>query len=1120
MSHRSASPLSPLAPRGAGLSALLLTALLAGALLLVPAVPASAAAKGKAAAKGAAEEAKKEETWDVNKPPGPSHQVAIDTTEGTWMSVDVSPDGSTVVFDLLGDLYTVPMTGGEAHALTQGMAWDMQPRYSPDGRHIAYTSDAGGGDNVWVMNADGSNPQQVTKESFRLLNSPVWAPDGEFIAARKHFTSTRSLGAGEIWLYHRSGGDGLQMTARPNDQKDLGEPAFSPDGRYLYYSQDVTPGSIFQYNKDSNDEIYAIQRLDRRTGEVIRLTGGPGGAIRPTPSPDGRYLAFVRRVRFQSTLFLRDLTSGLETPIYSHLDRDMQEAWAIHGVYPAMAWTPDSTAMVFWAGGKLHRLAIAGREVTEIPFHVKDQRQVIEALRFPVDVAPEHFPTRMLRWVRVAPAGDKVVYQALGHLYVRDLPEGTPRRLTSQNDHFELYPSFSRDGRWVVYTTWNDEQLGSVRIVSADGGEGRVLTEQPGHYVEPALSPDGQTVVFRKIAGGYVRTATWSQDPGIYRIPAAGGAMERITPDGAAPHFGADSSRVFLLRSASGDKRELISIDLDNREVRSHLISDWATEFRVSPDERWVAFVESFNAYVAPFTRTGKTIEIGPKTQALPLRRVSRDAGEYLQWAGDSHSLYWALGPELFQLGLTQMFSFLDGAPEKLPEPAAHGRNIGFEVTSDVPTGTVALVGGRVITMTGSDGGVIEDGTVVVSGNRIVAVGPRDQVAVPADAFVVDAAGRTVMPGIIDAHWHGAQGSDEIIPQSNWVNYASLAFGVTTLHDPSNDTSTIFAAAEMARAGLITAPRIFSTGTILYGANSPIKAPIDSLDDARTHLRRMQAVGAITVKSYNQPRREQRQQVLTAARELGIMVVPEGGSLLEHNLTMVVDGHTSVEHNVPVANIYEDVLQLWGGTKVSYTPTLVVAYGGLSGEYYWYQHTNVWENERLLTFVPRDIIDPRSRRRLMAPEEEYNHFAAARAAKQLSDRGVLVQVGAHGQREGLAAHWEMWMMVQGGMTPLEALRAATLTPARHLGMDHDLGTLEQGKLADVLVLDANPLEDIRNSETVSYVMANGRLYDAHTMDQIGNHPQPRGHFYFEVEGLNTVCADAGCEGPASATCRH
>jgi imidazolonepropionase-like amidohydrolase/Tol biopolymer transport system component len=1042
------------------------------------------------------DEKKDEKKWDVNQPPGPSREVTIEVDEGTWMSVDVSPDGREIVFDLLGDLYVIPIEGGEAKALTDDVAWQMQPRYSPDGRRIAFTSDQGGGDNVWVMERDGSNPRAVTKEAFRLLNSPAWTPDGEFLVARKHFTAQRSLGAGEVWLYHQSGGAGLQMTKKANDQKDTGEPVFSPDGRYLYYSQDVTPGPIFEYNKDPNAQIYAIQRLDRQTGETEVFAGGPGGAVRPTPSPDGKLLAFVRRVRGKSVLHLQDVRSGQEWPIHDGLDRDMQETWAIHGVYPTMAWTPDSRSIVFWAGGKIHRIDVASRQVSEILFRVKAVKKVQEAVRFPVEVAPESFDTKMLRWAQVSPQGDKVVYQALGHLYVKKLPDGAPRRLTRQNEHVELFPSFSRDGRWIVYTTWDEQELGSVRVASAEGGDGRVVVGAPGHYVQPTFTPDGRQILYNKVEGGFLRTPAWSRETGVYRVPAAGGEPALVAKQGFDAHFGAASDRVFLFRFADG-KRQLVSIGLDGREERVHLSSENATDYQVSPDGRWVAFVDHFQAYVLPFVTTGQTVDVGPKSDALPLRRVTKDAGAYVHWSGDSTKLHWSLGPELLTLPLNQAFTFLDGAPEELPEAPAEGVRIGFTAQSDRPTGTVALVGGRVITMNGEE--VLEDGTVVVEGNRIRAVGPRAEVQVPAGAHVIDAQGKTLIPGLVDVHWHGGFGQSGIVPEHNWMTYASLAFGVTTLHDPSNDTETVFSAAELARAGLITSPRIFSTGTILYGAKTPFTAEIDSVEDALSHLKRLKAVGAISVKSYNQPRRDQRQQVLAAARDVGIMVVPEGGSLLQHNLTMVVDGHTGIEHSIPVARIYDDVRQLWGATGVGYTPTLVVGYGGIWGENYWYAKTNVWENERLLTFVPREVVDERSRRPFIAPDDEYNHFQNARVAAELQDAGVPVQLGAHGQREGLAAHWELWMFVQGGMTPHEALRAATLDGARYLGLDADIGSIEPGKLADLVVLGANPLDDIRTSEQIDLVVLNGRVYDGKTLDQLGNHPSKRPPFYWQVE---------------------
>ena len=1034
--------------------------------------------------------------WDVQNPPGPSRDIPIDVTRGTWMSLDVSPDGQTLVFDMLGDIYVMPVGGGEARALASGVAWDMQPKWSPDGRHIAFTSDRAGGDNIWIMDADGSNPTQVSKETFRLLNQPEWSPDGQFIVARKHFTSSRSLGAGELWMYHRSGGGGVQMTERRTQQKDTGEPAFSPDGRYLYFSDDATPGTTFEYSKDPNTQIYIIRRLDRETGEIDPYVTGPGGSIRPTPSPDGKSLAFIRRVRYQSTLYVMDLESGRETPVFSGLDRDLQETWAVHGVYPAISWTPDNRSIVFWADGRIQRVEVASQTVTDIPFHVADTRRVQDTVRFPVEVAPETFNVRMIRWARPSPDGTRVVFEALGNLWIRDLPTGTARRLTRQSDHFELYPNWSRDGRSIVYTTWDDEEFGSIRVIPASGGAGRTVTGRPGHYIEPTFSPDGRTIVYRTVSDGFLTTALWSRDPGVYRIPTAGGEPVFMTDDGTTPQFGAANDRVFLSHR-DGDKQTLISVDLDGDDERTHLTSEWASEFAVSPDGNWIGWTERFNAYVAPFVAAGRPITVSAEGKSLPQAQVTRDAGEWLSWSGDSRRLQWSLGPQLFTRDLNQAFTFVDGAPEELPKPDETGINLGFTARTDRPEGRMALTGARLITMNGAE--VIENGVVILDGNRIEAIGAAATTPVPAGVPVMDMSGKTIMPGLIDAHWHGAMGSDEIVPEQSWVNYASLAFGVTTIHNPSADTSTIFAHSELARTGRVVAPRIFSTGTILYGASTAFTAQVEDLDDAMSTLRRMQAAGAWSVKSYNQPRRDQRQQIIEAARQLNMMVVPEGGSLFQHNMSMIVDGHTTIEHSIPLANLYDDVHQLWRQTGVAYNPTLVVAYGGSYGENYWYQESEVWNDPILTQFVPRRILDARARRPVTLPANEWNHISIAREANRLSQQGVSVSIGAHGQREGLAAHWELWSLAQGGMSPLEAIRAGTLNGARSLGLDRDLGSLEVGKLADMVVLNENPLTNIRNTTSIAYTVANGRVYDT-GMNEVAPRQRARAPFWFAETG--------------------
>jgi imidazolonepropionase-like amidohydrolase/Tol biopolymer transport system component len=1055
---------------------------------LTPLYTAIALSLGFSSAIHAEDEAPK---WQVNAPEhAPLEKVSINVNEGTWMNVSVSPNGKQIVFDLLGDIYQMPIAGGEATPLAKGIAWQMQPMYSPDGKYIAFTSDEDGGDNIWIMNADGTNPHPVTTETFRLLNSPAWSPDSQYLVARKHFTAGRSLGAGEVWMYHVAGGEGVKLTERPNDEKDLGEPAYSPDGRYIYFSQDATPGKTFHYSKDSVKGIYKIKRYDTQTGDIEVLLEGTGGAIRPTPSPDGKKLAYIKRDGFQSSLYLLDLKSGASTKLYDNLDRDMQETWAIHGVYPTIAWTQDNEELIFWAKGKINRLDIASKSVADIPFTVTTALDIQPSVRFKQNLDQDKFDVKMLRMAQVSPDGEKVVFEALGKLWIRDIKNDEHQRLTRLNsDVNELFPQWSRDGKNIVFTTWNDQDQGTVSLISARGGKAKVLTTEPGKYVEPTFSPKGDVIVYRKASGGHVTPRTWSQEPGLYSVDTSAKKHKKLSAKGYQPQFGADSDRVFFMEQ--GETPQLSSINMDGFEKRTHYTSEHATEFRVSPNGEHLAFSERFRVYVTPFAKHGETIAIGPKASNLPVTQLSARAGESISWNSNNTELYWTLGPELYQAKVDTKYQ----SKEKDAKPTPTINSIGFKQEMDVPRGTLAFVGGKVITM--EDDRVIENGVVIVKDNKIISVGDSTT-KIPSGAQIIDIKGKSIMPGLFDAHAHGGQADDEIIPQQNWALYSGLSLGVTSIHDPSNDTTEIFAVSEQQKAGMIVGPRIFSTGTILYGANAPgYTSHVDSLDDAKFHLERLKKVGAFSVKSYNQPRRNQRQQVIAAARELEMMVVPEGGSLLQHNLSMVVDGHTTVEHSLPVAAIYNDIKQLWSQTKVSYTPTLVVAYGGISGENYWYDKTDVWAHPRLSMYVPADILQARSMRRPTAPDSHYNHFNVAKVANEMNDLGIKTNIGAHGQREGLAAHWEMWMFAQGGMSNQDVLKTATINPAITFGMDHQLGSIKPGKLADLIVIDGNPLKDIRVTDKVVYTMANGKLFNAETMNELNGDKKKRKPFFFE-----------------------
>ncbi|HEY0356121.1 MAG TPA: amidohydrolase, partial [Flavisolibacter sp.] len=720
--------------------------------------------------------------WNVNDPGLPVKEVSFTTSEGTWMNVDVSPDGKTIVFDLLGDIYSMPVNGGKAQPLRTGLAFEVQPRYSADGTKILFTSDAGGGDNIWVMDHNGSNARQITKENFRLLNNAAWTPDGQYIVARKHFTSTRSAGAGEIWMYHISGGNGLQLTTRKNDQQDVNEPVVSPDGRYVYFSEDMYPGGFFQYNKDPNNQIFVIRRLDREKGTIENVTGGPGGAVRPQLSNDGKTLAFIKRVRTKTVLFLRNLDTGEEWPVFEDLSKDQQEAWTIFGSFTGFDWSPDDKHIIIWSNGKINKVDISkANSAVEIPFTVEVKQKIADAVRFRQDINPDNFNVNVIRHATTSPDGKWIVFNALGYLYKKELPNGTPGRLTKGND-FEFEPSFSPDGKTLVFTTWNDTEAGALYTLDTRSGKTTRITKTKGIYRTPSFSPDGKQIVFRKENSSDVLGPAYSSKPGIYIIPANGGEDAFVTNRGDLPRFNTNGDRIYY-QVGGGMNRQYASSKLDGSDERAHLKSTYGSQFTVSPKEDWVAFVDLHNVYIASFPFTGKTIDLGSNTADFPVKKVSRDAGINLHWSGDGRKLHYTLGDQYYTISLEDRFEFISGKPDSSFVMPEKGIAIGLKAESDKPKGVIAFTNARIITMKGNE--VIENGTLVVDGNIIKAIGKTGEVAIPQGAKLVDASGKTIMPGFIDAHAHGNHFRSGITPQKHWPYYANLAYGVTTMHDPA-----------------------------------------------------------------------------------------------------------------------------------------------------------------------------------------------------------------------------------------------------------------------------------------------------------------------------------------------
>ena len=1142
--------------------------------------------------------------WDVNGPLGPERgTLRLTVDEGTWMNIDVHPDGGSLIFDLLGDLYVIPMAGGEATRLTSGAAHDFQPRFSPDGSQVLFTSDRGGIFSVWVADYDGE-----TLSEFRTLNEGSaqtwgganWTQDGDWILARKRVTDVSSIGVAELWMLHKDGGNGVQLVA-PKAEVDSFHP--SADGRYIYYGA----AGPFSYGRSPYGQIWSINRYDRVTGEQRPVSGGNGSSASPVLSPDGGTIAFVRRVGADSTLWLHDLSDGSERQLWDGLDRDQIEAFGTHHVYPNYDWTPDGAGIVIWAGGKIMHVAVDGSDVSEIPFSAGIDVPYHEPLRSKRNPAPDTLTAKLIRWPVISPDGETMVFNALGHLYWMALPDGTPERVTD-GDAFEFSPVFSPDGNELVFTSWSDDDGGALHELGwRRGPRGGIdtLYSSGTQLVNPAFSANGDQMLVVAGSGASLRGEDLGSeqrhdilliDDGNAELITSTvnrGSQRRVT----RPSFSADSERIWYFEDEGGGGERgsrtppntaVVSVKLDGTDKRTHMKFRYAQEAVVSPDGSLVAFSELHNAYVAALPKTGAAVDFNPDSPAVAFQQLTNDGGEWVTWSADGEYLSWgfadtvhriptgdiemtgkptpadagdagilvipvtidssgrythegaAVDLETLKERLATSWSSAaqvridatvdDDAPinawreletwageakvgVKAIAPAADedkgegdeeeadeasGRDtysIVLEVPRAKPAGTVAFTNARIITMDGDE--VINDGTIVVTENKIAAVGPAGSIDVPADARVYDVSGKTIMPGIIDVHAHMGYGILDVNPQKEWRYFANLAYGVTTTHDPSASTHTVFGQSEMIEAGVMTGPRVFSTGFILYGALNSDMAVINNYADALSHVRRLKSLGAFSVKSYMQPKREQRQWVIRAAAAEDMLVFPEGGGDFPANVGMVIDGHSGIEHSLSIGQIYDDVVQLFATTRAGYTATLLVAYGGQVAENYFYQHDDVWKNEKLQSFYPPRSIDARARRRSMSDDDDFNHMLVAEGLRKISDAGGLVTLGAHGQLQGLGAHWELWAIASGGMNNHDALRAATINGAEYLGMEAHLGSVEAGKLADLIVLDANPLDDIRNTESVDMTVINGVVYDADSMDQVWPAQRERGRFHFQ-----------------------
>jgi len=1056
--------------------------------------------------------------------------IEFETGEGTWLSLDVSPDGRTIVFELMGDLYTMPIGGGHATAITHGPAFDSQPRFSPDGTRVVFLSDRDGGENVWTIEPDGTGARQVSKGDNALYASPEWTPDGNYVVVSR---TNAPLGSSyALWLFHKDGGPGLSLTKDDKGKGALGSgrgtninslgAAFGRDGRYIWYSR---KRGGFGYNIDLTQ--WQLTIFDRETGTLFPQTDIYGSAMRPVLSPDGHWLVYGVRHDAQTGLRIRDLTNGDERWLKYPVQRDDQESRFTRDLMPGSSFTPDSKALLTTWGGRIWRVDVASGNAAEVPFTAQVKLELGPLVKFDTPIDTGDIELRQVRDAALSPDGKRLVLSALDRLYVMDYPGGSPRRLTSDTVH-EQHPAWSPDGKSVAYITWGNRG-GAIEVVAADGkGPPRKLTPEPAFYQYPAWSPDGSRIV--ALRGPRDARISESVGPGyeLIWLPAKGGAPIRVAPvnPGGRPHFSNDPNRIYLYDPADG----LVSMRFDGTDRIAHIKvtgftvnapgaePNAADEILIAPDSQRVLALVNNYIYLIDLPKTGQrplTINIADPSAALfPARRLTRVGGDFIGWTADGTSVTWSLGRSFFRYRLAAADSLIKvkasadsartdsvktlGAKadstfkarvdslNKRPAYDPDRLNIAIRVPRDVPHASVVLTGARVISMKGDE--VIENGDIVVTDNRIACVAAAGGCPAPAGAKTIDLTGKTVIPGFVDIHAHPWPAWGVHQPQV-WKYLANLAWGVTTTRDPQTSTTDVLTYADEVESGDLIGPRIYHTGPGVFGPY--IEEPFTSLEEVQNALKRYsEFYRTNTIKQYMAGNRKQRQWVIMAAKDQHLMPTTEGGLDFKMNLTIAMDGYPGHEHALPLMPLFGDVVQLYAKSGITYTPTLLVSYGGPFSENFFYEKYDIHDMPKVRRFFPHSEIDARAERRPWFRENQYVFSRIAEGAKKIVEAGGRVGLGGHGQMDGLGDHWELWAMASGGMKPHDVLRVGTIFGAQAIGFEKDLGSIEPGKLADLIVLDANPLEEIHNTNTIHYVMKNGRLYDGETLDEVYPRARP------------------------------
>lgn len=959
---------------------------------------------------------------------GDQRTISFRTREATHSHVDVHPNGREIAYDLLGDIYRVGANGGTGVSVTHGTSWDWMPRYSPDGKWIAFMSDRGGSYNLWLVQRNASNLVQITERWDGEIGPPVWEEGGALLV---------------------------------------------PSKAVLNHAKDSPKSGVHQ-----TLELPAGLRIGVRFIDQLYMTRETG-ELHPRWSKDRQWKAWIRASEAGWELVARNGSNGAIVKVADRLSQS--GTLSFQDQVPSFSFSADGRAIVLWQNGELRKIGLIDGANSTIPVQTRVTRVVARPVHRPMRVTDDGLlESRTIRWPVLVHARNSILSSVFGKIYETKLLSGESLRVTESHE-FEFSPAVSPDGKSLVYASWDDQRLGDIVVRDLATGVERRITEGRGRYINPVWSPDSKTIAYVDVGldsdlSGQTDSLTiytcslinGSRKTRVITLSSPENGGERAYP---VPTFAPDGSGIFVPGGKSidapGSRGSHFLYFANSAGVKMLGAFPHSDEALVSPDGTKLMVVR--NGKIRFHSISAWKIDTQTSLIDLPSLVQNEFTPVHVSWLGNN-DVSWAEGRNLYRANISY------GARELVGEVSVQSRRRGSR-------GSIAIVNSRIITMRGDE--VIESGSIVVRDGRIEYVGPRPSPTLLQGVVVIDGRGKTIIPGLMDVHAHVFNNSPREIWQRQSHRYvASLAYGVTTIFDPATPTLLDpIGQAEMIAIGEMVGPRLFSSGPAIMGEGRRSQLrEISKYADASRLINDRSNLLLGPLKEYGFPNRLERTLLADAARRRSIPITAEGRDLVT-NLSIITDGYTAIEHPIDAWPLKDDLLKFIVESQVSYTPILVTEDNGLP-EYF----TRKWDfinDMKFRRFTPSRYISRMSKRRGAASSQQsdYTFEQNARDVAKILMGGGLVTTGTHGVA-WKGVHFEMKALVLGGSSPIEALRAATFNSAKKLDIDADLGSLETGKIADFLVLSKNPLDDISNTESVEKTVKGGIVFDSESMTEI------------------------------------